>query len=179
MAVVRVTKMAEFVKKHIVLQNLGKAYYIEVQVDVSLCRAASPVRGVVLYGDAVIREAVADGEFRQTRRQFLACPLTHGFYLICRRNVHILEPFLLSGHGLEDPTATGLKEGQCHRIGHNVGDRHADPLDRMHTDAYAPAPEALAEPHLPYLRINIYLSLGPCHINILSWQRNPEEEERA
>ena len=54
MAVVRVAKMAKFVKKHIVLQDLGKAYYIEVQVDVSLCRATAPVRGVVLYGDAVV-----------------------------------------------------------------------------------------------------------------------------
>ena len=42
MAVIRVSEVAEFVKKHIVLQGLGKAYYIEVQVDVSLCRAAAP-----------------------------------------------------------------------------------------------------------------------------------------
>lgn len=53
-AVVGVAEVAELVEDDVVPQLVREAHEVEVQVDVALARAASPVRGVVLDADGII-----------------------------------------------------------------------------------------------------------------------------
>lgn len=53
-AVVGVAEVAELVEDDVVPQFVREAHEVEVQVDVALARAASPVRGVVLDADGII-----------------------------------------------------------------------------------------------------------------------------
>ena len=53
-AVVGVTEMAELVEDDVVAKLVREAHEVEVQVDVTFARAASPVRGVVLDADGII-----------------------------------------------------------------------------------------------------------------------------
>jgi len=43
LSMIRMMEMAEFVQENVVLKNLRKSYYIEIQIDISSGRAASPV----------------------------------------------------------------------------------------------------------------------------------------
>ena len=40
---IAMTQMAEFVKKYVILQDLRQADYIQIEIDVVLCRTAAPV----------------------------------------------------------------------------------------------------------------------------------------
>ena len=54
MSVILMTQVAEFVKKNIVLKHARKTYNIEIQIDITLRRTASPIGGIMLYDHAVI-----------------------------------------------------------------------------------------------------------------------------
>ena len=82
--------------------------------------------------------------------------------------MHIPLLFLLSGHGLEYPVATGFEEKAGGCIWKHIRNSHSDTLDRVHTDADVPAASAFAEHHLPYLGIYDNLFTCSCHIIKLS-----------
>ena len=73
MAVVLMAEVAEFVQKDVVLQHARKAHYAEIQIDVSLGGAASPVCCVMFYGDTVICKAITRSQFCKTPRKFGLC----------------------------------------------------------------------------------------------------------
>ena len=82
--------------------------------------------------------------------------------------MHILLLFLLSGHGMEYPVATGFEEKAGGCIWKHIRNSHSDSLDRVYTDADVPAACAFAEHHLPYLGICDNLFTCSCHIIKLS-----------
>ena len=70
MAMVVVTQMTKFMQEDIVLKDLGKTYYVEIQIYVIACGTAAPVGGIMLYRDLVIYEAISFRQFSETLRQF-------------------------------------------------------------------------------------------------------------
>ena len=54
MAMVMMAQMAQLMKKHIVLQDTRKTYYIQIEIDVSLSGTAAPIRCVMLDSHPVI-----------------------------------------------------------------------------------------------------------------------------
>ncbi len=63
-------QMTQFMEEDVVAQGLGEADDVEVEIDVAAGRAAAPVGGVVLDGQAVEYEAVTGGKFGDARRKF-------------------------------------------------------------------------------------------------------------
>ena len=63
MTVILMAQMTQFVKKDIVLKDLRKSHYLQIKVDVALCRTTSPVADIILYGNTVIYESVSRCEF--------------------------------------------------------------------------------------------------------------------
>lgn len=157
MAVVLMTKMAEFVEQDIVLEDMGKADDIQVQIDVAFGGAASPVRCIVLYGNAVVCESITDGQSGKSRREFGLRLPAKSLNLCFGRNMDILEAFLLSCHRRDDPVASGLEKEHACGIWDNVRHCHCDTFDRMYPDAHTAACGAFAERHLPDLRVNEFL----------------------
>ena len=68
MSMVVVSKMTQLMKKHIILQDLRQTYDIQIQVDITLCRTASPIRSIVLYSHIIIQEVITYRQFEQTWR---------------------------------------------------------------------------------------------------------------
>ena len=60
------TKMTEFVKEHIITENLRKTHEIEVEIDIVPGRTASPVCRIMLDGHPVIGKSISVGKFLQT-----------------------------------------------------------------------------------------------------------------
>ncbi len=63
-------QMTQFMEEDVVAQGLGEADDVEVEIDVAAGRAAAPVGGVVLDGQAVEYEPVTGGKFGDARRKF-------------------------------------------------------------------------------------------------------------
>ena len=154
MAVVLMTEMAEFVEQDIVLEDMGKADDIQVQIDVTFGGAASPVRCIVLYGNAVVCESITDGQSGKSRREFGLRLPAKSLNLCFGRDMDILEAFLLSCHRRDDPVASGLEKEHACGIWHDIRHRDADSLDRMYLYAHAAASGALPERHLPDFGVN-------------------------
>jgi len=57
-AVVMMLEMAELMEKDIVPKRVRQTDDVEIEIDVSPCRAASPVGRIMLYGHFVICESV-------------------------------------------------------------------------------------------------------------------------
>ena len=55
-AMVRMSKLAEFMQKHVVPEFFRQPYQIEIQVDIAFSRATAPVRNIVLDPHLVILE---------------------------------------------------------------------------------------------------------------------------
>ena len=153
MAVILVAEVAELVQKDVVLEHARQPHDAEVQIDVSLGRAASPVGCVMLDGHTAVCETITRCQFCKTSRKFCLGLEAQRFDLLRRGRMDILISLLLPCHGLEDPPAAGLEEKAGSRIWQHIWNRHRDSLDRMHTDADVPAASAFAEHHLPYLGI--------------------------
>ena len=83
------TEMTEFVQKDIVAKRLRKPHDIEVEIDIVLRRAASPVGGIMLYRHLIIYKAVACGELGKTRRKFGLGLTPQDFYFSRRSYRHI------------------------------------------------------------------------------------------
>ena len=150
-------------QENIVLEHLRQADYVEIQIYVSLGRAAAPVAGIMLYGHLIIYESISGGEPGKARRQFgLGLP-AQGLDLAGSRRPHILHALLLTRHSLQDPLAASLEKQPCSRVGHDIRHRHAHSLDRVHAYADAPAPETLPEHDLPNFRIHQYLPYMTSH----------------
>lgn len=71
MAMVMMAKVAEFVEKDVVLKNAWQADDVQIQIDVSLCRTASPVGRIMLDRDTVIQEVIPVGQDGKPSRKFL------------------------------------------------------------------------------------------------------------
>ena len=67
--VIRLPEMAEFVENHVVDKVFRKAQQIEIQVDIALGRAASPVREIVLDYDPAVFEPETAGKYVQFHRK--------------------------------------------------------------------------------------------------------------
>ena len=111
----------------------------------------------MFYGDTVISETVADCQLCQPGRKLGLCPLAESLYFFSCRYDDILVLFTLLSDSIENPAATGMKESLSDSIRYYIRYGNTDTLDRMHTDADAPAPHTFAEHHLPYLRVKIFL----------------------
>ena len=64
-SMILVAEVAELVQKDVVLEHARQAHDAEIQVDIALGRATSPVGSVMLDGHTVIREAITCGQFCQ------------------------------------------------------------------------------------------------------------------
>ena len=58
MSVILMTQMTKFMQQDIVLKDLRKTYYIEIQIDIAFGRTAAPICRIVLYRDTVIDETM-------------------------------------------------------------------------------------------------------------------------
>ena len=72
-AVVLVAEVAELVQKDVVLEHARQAHDAEIQVDIALGRATSPVCSVMLDGHTVIRETISGRQHSKTPRKFCLC----------------------------------------------------------------------------------------------------------
>ena len=115
----------------------------------------------MLDSHLIIQEIIAVCKHEHTRRKFLFRLLSQSLDLRIRRHMNILELLLLLGDGLDDPVASCLEKKSRRCIRNHIRYSHADALDRMNPYAHTAAADALAERHLPYLRVHIYLF--SCH----------------
>jgi len=163
MAVVMMPEMAEFMEKDIVPKRVRQTDYVQIEIDVSPGRTASPVGGIVLDSHFVIGESISGGKFRQPHRKF-RLGLTPQSLDLSRSNYRsILHAFLLTAQSLKDPITLQLEESHCSSIRYHIRNRHANTLDRMHPDRYTTAADALSEDHLPYFRVNYCFCCSRCH----------------
>ena len=91
--VIRLPKMAELVQNHVVGKMFRQAQQIEIQVNIALGRAASPVREIVLYEDSGVLESEASGQHFQSRRKICFSLLPEDI------RQHFAQPFLPGGIG--------------------------------------------------------------------------------
>jgi hypothetical protein len=63
---VMMTKVAEFMKEHIIPQDLRQTHEIEIQIDIIPGRTTTPVCGIMLYGNPVICKSVSVRQLLQT-----------------------------------------------------------------------------------------------------------------
>ena len=158
MAVIGMSEMTQLMKYDMVSQKLRQAHKIEVEVDVALRRTAAPIGSIMLDSHAVICKSVTGCQFCQTARELGLGLLSELLDFIRRGHLHVLVFLLMLGHRLQNPPAAGFEEQLGRSIRHYVRHRHAYTLDGMHAYADAPAPQTLAEHHLPDLGIIQYLS---------------------
>ena len=71
MTMVMMTKVTEFMEKDIILKDPRQAYDVQIEIDVSLCGAASPIGSIMLDRDTVIQEVIPVGQDGKPSREFL------------------------------------------------------------------------------------------------------------
>ena len=85
-SVIVMTQVTELVQKDIILQDKRKTDNIEIEVDISLGRTASPIRGIVLYSHPVVCKSISLSQFRQSDRELCLSLSPKFFDLRGRRN---------------------------------------------------------------------------------------------
>ena len=150
-------------QEHIILQHPREPHYVQIEIDVGLCRTAAPVGRVVLYGHTVVCKSITRSQLSKPRRKLRLGLTAPCFYLLRRCHRDILIFFTLTGHGIKNPPTTGLKKQPCSSIGNDIWHRNAHTFYRMDTYADTPAPETFPEQNLPYFGVNQDLSRGLCH----------------
>lgn len=176
MPMVLMSQMTKLMQKHIVLQHLRKTHYIQIQIDVRSGGTAAPVCSVMLDSHAVICKTITHGELRKAWGKFGFRLPAQGLDLICRRDMDILVFLLLSRHRIQDPIPAHLIKGTGSCIRYDVRECHRDTLGRMHLYAYAPAPDAPVEKHIPNLWIGQYFHCIFRHIGYKVIKRNRMSE---
>ena len=149
--------MTQFVQEDIILKHIRQTHYIEIQVDIVLCRTAPPVGGIVLYGHPLKCESITCSQRCKPRRKFRLSPPAQPIYLLRRNGLHILLTLTLPCDRIQHPLSFRLQEEYAHCIRHPVRHRKGDTLYRMHPYAYSTASRTLFQEHFADLRIIINL----------------------
>ena len=112
MTMVVVAQVAEFVQEDIVPQDMRKADYVQIEIDIVACRATAPIAGVVLDGHLIIYESIVCCQFCKSLRKFGFRLATQGLDLRRRSHRRILETIFLPADNIQHPLTFELEE--CH-----------------------------------------------------------------
>lgn len=139
------TEVAEFVKEDIISQYLGKAYEIDVKIDIILGGATAPVGGIMLDRYPIIYKAISVCQLLQTRWQFCLCYCSQLLYLLWIGGDNIAVFSFLLLYDSYDFSLIQFEKGlRCH-VWHKVRHDDRNALCRVNSDAHASGTGILPE----------------------------------